>query len=84
MNKKFPPISSKLPVFMHGADYNPDQWLHDPNVLEQDIRLMKLAQCNVMAVGIFSWSMLEPEEGTFLFDWLDNVLDAFADNGIFA
>ncbi|MBY9079883.1 beta-galactosidase [Paenibacillus sp. HN-1] len=69
---------------MHGADYNPDQWLHDPQVLEEDIRMMKLAGCNVMAVGIFSWSMLEPEEGVFEFGWLDQVLDRFAANGIYA
>ena len=84
MQKKVPPISGKLPVFMHGADYNPDQWLHDPKVLEEDIRLMKQANCNVMAVGIFSWSSLEPEEGTFTFEWLDRVLDTFAENGIYA
>ena len=68
---KHPPISSKLPVMMHGADYNPDQWLHDPKVLEEDIRLMKLAGCNVMSVGIFAWAALEPEEGKFNFEWLD-------------
>lgn len=84
MSKPFPPISGKLPVFMHGADYNPDQWQHDPEVLEEDIRLMKLAKCNVMSVGIFAWSALEPEEGTFTFGWLDGVLDAFAANGIYA
>ncbi|BCG57195.1 beta-galactosidase [Paenibacillus sp. URB8-2] len=84
MTVKFSPISPKLPVFMHGADYNPDQWLHDPYVLEEDIRMMKLAGCNVMAVGIFSWSMLEPEEGVFEFAWLDQVLDRFAANGIYA
>lgn len=81
---KFPPISDKLPVFMHGADYNPDQWLHDPQVLAEDIRLMKLAHCNVMAVGIFSWAALEPEEGVYRFEWLDRVLDTFAENGIYA
>ncbi|WP_409340433.1 beta-galactosidase [Paenibacillus sp. MBLB4367] len=83
MASKFPPISSKLPVFMHGADYNPDQWLHDPQVLAEDIRLMKLANCNVMSVGIFSWVALEPEEGTFEFGWLDRVLDTFDQNGIY-
>ena len=84
MSQKYPPISPKLPVFMHGADYNPDQWQHDPHVLEEDIRMMKLAKCNVMAVGIFAWSALEPEEGVFTFDWLDRVLDTFAANGIYA
>lgn len=81
---KHPPISDKLPVLMHGADYNPDQWLHDPQVLAEDIRLMKLANCNVMAVGIFSWATLEPEEGIYHFEWLDGVLDSFAANGIYA
>ncbi|WP_027092498.1 beta-galactosidase [Cohnella thermotolerans] len=84
MHAKFPPISSRIPGFMHGADYNPDQWLHDPAVLEEDIRLMKLAGCNVMAVGIFAWAALEPEEGRFEFEWLDRVLDRFAANGIYA
>jgi beta-galactosidase len=77
-------ISAKLPRFMHGADYNPDQWQHDPKVLEEDIRMMKLAKCNVMALGIFAWSALEPEEGVFTFEWLDRVLDNFAENGLFA
>lgn len=78
------PISPKLPVLMHGADYNPDQWLHDPAVLEEDIRLMKLAGCNVMAIGIFSWAALEPSEGEFRFEWLDQVLERFRNNGIYA
>jgi beta-galactosidase len=83
MTKRYPPISRKLPFFMHGADYNPDQWLHDPEILEEDIRLMKLAKCNVMAVGIFAWTAIEPREGTFKFDWLDQTLDRLHRNGIF-
>ncbi|WP_309122156.1 beta-galactosidase [Paenibacillus sp.] len=84
MTKRFPPISDKLPVFMHGADYNPDQWLHAPEVLKEDIRLMKLSHSNVMAVGIFAWAALEPEEGVFTFEWLDKTLDDFAANGLYA
>ncbi|NOU69837.1 family 14 glycosylhydrolase [Paenibacillus sp. LMG 31461] len=84
MTHKFHPISPKLPVLMHGADYNPDQWLHNPQVLEEDIRLMKLAGCNVMAIGIFSWAALEPAEGTFTFEWMDRILNRFAENGIYA
>ena len=26
---------------LYGGDYNPDQWLEHPEVLEQDVRLMK-------------------------------------------
>ncbi|WP_157266033.1 beta-galactosidase [Paenibacillus sp. FJAT-27812] len=81
---KFAPISPKIPQMLHGADYNPDQWQKYPEVLEEDIRLMKLAHCNVMSVGIFAWMAIEPEEGVFTFDWLDTLLDKFAANGIYA
>lgn len=84
MSKKFPPISPKIPQMLHGADYNPDQWLKYPHVLEEDIRLMKLSKSNVMSVGIFAWVSLEPEEGVFTFEWMDQLLDRFAANGIFA
>ncbi len=84
MSTKYPPISSKAGVMLHGADYSPEQWLKYPEILREDIRLMKLANCNVMSVGIFSWVSLEPEEGVFTFEWLDGVLDSFAENGIYA
>lgn len=84
MSFKFPPISGKIPQMLHGADYNPDQWLKYPEVLEEDIRLMKLAHCNVMSVGIFAWMAIEPEEGVFTFEWLDKLLERFAANGIYA
>ncbi|MDO7907913.1 beta-galactosidase [Paenibacillus sp. JX-17] len=81
---QYPPISPRVPHMLHGADYNPEQWQRYPEVLAEDIRLMKLAKCNVMSVGIFSWVSLEPEEGVFTFEWLDRVLDSFAENGIYA
>lgn len=46
----------------HGGDYNPDQWLDCPEVLEEDVRLMKKARVNCVSLGIFAWSRLEPEE----------------------
>ena len=48
----------KLPFIGHGGDYNPDQWRDRPDILEEDIRLMKLARCNLMSVGIFAWAAL--------------------------
>ena len=51
---------------IHGGDYNPEQWLDSPEILEQDIRLFKKAKINEVSLGIFSWSMLEPEGGKFL------------------
>ena len=84
MMKKYSPVSEKVPHFLHGADYNPDQWLKYPEVLKEDIRLMKLANCNVVSVGIFAWSALEPEEGKFNFEWLDEVIENLYKNGIYA
>ena len=84
MTHQYPPISSKLPRLLHGADYNPDQWQQDPETLAEDLRLMRLARCNLMAVGIFAWSALEPEEGRFSFEWLDQTLDRLAEHEVYA
>lgn len=80
---KYAPISSRAPCFLHGADYNPDQWLHMPGIFEEDYRLMKLAECNVMSVGIFAWSSIEKEEGAFDFGWLDHTLDNLHKHGVY-
>ena len=70
------------PRLLHGADYNPDQWLDSPEALKEDIRLMKLAGVNVVSLGIFSWVALEPEEGTFTFDWMDETIERLWDAGV--
>ncbi|GAB6168364.1 beta-galactosidase [Clostridium carnis] len=70
-------------TFLHGADYNPEQWLDYPEILEADLELMKKAKCNVMSVGIFSWAKLEPKEGEFDFSWLDKIIDNLYKNGIY-
>lgn len=75
-------IMSKVDGLLHGADYNPEQWLDRPDILAKDIELMKQTRCNVMSVGIFSWSALEPSEGEFNFEWLDAVLDRLVANDI--
>jgi len=67
--------------FLHGGDYNPDQWQNYPEVLEEDMRLMKLANCNSMSVGIFAWAALEPEEGKYDFSFLDKAMDDIYANG---
>jgi beta-galactosidase len=61
--------------FLHGGDYNPDQWLAYPDILKEDARLMSLAKVNTLSVGIFAWSALEPEEHRYTFDWLDETFE---------
>ena len=60
---------------LHGGDYNADQWVHRPDILEEDMRLFQKANCNEASVGIFSWASLEPEEGKFDFSFLDKTMD---------
>lgn len=70
------------PHFLHGADYNPDQWRSYPEVLNQDADMMQQAHCNCMSVGIFSWAVLEPEEGEYCFAYLDRTIEDLAAKGI--
>ncbi len=79
MARSYPPINPSFPHMLHGADYNPDQWPEE--VRHEDMGLMRLAHTNVMALGIFAWARLEPEEGRFDFDWMDQVMDMIYDNG---
>jgi beta-galactosidase len=81
--KNLGPISPKLPRIWHGGDYNPDQWLHDPRVLSEDLRMMKLAGCNAMTLAVFAWAALEPSEGKYELDWLAEIMDRLYANGIF-
>lgn len=67
---------------IHGADYYPEQWLDRPEILEEDIRMMKLAHINTVTLGVFAWAALEPREGIWNFRWLDEVMDRMYANGI--
>ncbi len=68
--------------FLHGGDYNPDQWRWRPGTLDEDIEMMKAAHVNVVSMGMFSWSAIEPQEGVYDFSWLDEAIDKLYDNGI--
>ena len=63
-----------------GGDYNPEQW--PTSVRLEDLELMQEAGVNFLSVGIFSWALLEPSEGTYDFGWLDEVLDNLAGIGV--
>ena len=39
---------------LHGGDYNPEQLLHDPDILEKDIEYLKKAKINEVSLGVFS------------------------------
>lgn len=77
------PLFPKAGGLLHGGDYNPEQWLDRPDILEEDIRLMKEAGVNTVTLGVFSWSMYEPVEGEYHFDWMREIIDNLYQNGIY-
>lgn len=76
-------FGKKINGIIHGGDYNPEQWLDYPEILEQDIKYMKQAGINEATIGVFSWAMYEPEEGIFHFEWLKKIMDNLYQNGIY-
>lgn len=46
----FPP---RFPHFLHGGDYNPDQWLDRPDILERDVQL-KVALLDALPYGVIA------------------------------
>ena len=65
---------------LYGADYNPDQWPEE--VWDEDVRLMREAGVNIVSLGIFAWSRIQPAEHVWDFAWLDTVIDKLHAGGI--
>jgi len=63
-----------------GADYYPEHWQRER--WEEDARLMKKAGIQVIRIGEFAWSLYEPEEGNFKFEWMDEAIEYFGKQGI--
>jgi beta-galactosidase len=69
-----------FPHMIYGGDYNPDQW--PEAIWEEDVRLMQEAGINLVSLGIFSWSKLEPQPGVYDFDWLDRIIELLYAHGM--
>lgn len=71
---------SRIPHFIYGADYNPEQWPED--IWLEDACLMQEAGVNLVSLGIFAWSRLQPTQNEFDFDWLDRLMDLLHAHGV--
>ena len=87
----FPPLQAETapasgrPRFEHqgiafGCDYNPEQW--EPAVWREDVRLMRQAGVDLVAVNIFGWASLQGPDGGFDFAALDEVVELLHEAGI--
>ena len=55
-----------------GCAWYPEHWPAER--WDADLDLMAQAGMNVVRVGEFAWSRLEPTEGSFRFEWLDDAI----------
>ena len=74
-------INNKTPFILYGGDYNPDQWPEE--TLIEDIEFFKETNINVVTLPVFSWALLQPNEDTYNFEWLDRILKLMKDNDIY-
>ena len=73
-------VDVKLPFIPYGGDYNPEQW--PEAIWDEDMRLMRQANVNIVTLPVFGWVTLQPDEETFTFDWLDTILDRLHQSGV--
>ncbi|MDU5948620.1 MAG: beta-galactosidase, partial [Paenibacillus macerans] len=73
-------INEKLPKIWYGGDYNPEQW--GPEIWQEDERMFKLAGIDVATVNVFSWGMLQQDEDTYDFSFLDETIDRLYKSGV--
>jgi beta-galactosidase len=63
-----------------GCAWYPEQW--NPSRWATDLDLMQKAKMNVVRVGEFAWSRMEPEEGRYDLDWLEQAIDMARAHGM--
>ncbi len=78
-------------VGLNGQSYQPDQILYGAAYyheympherLDEDVRMMKEAGISVVRVGESTWSLFEPRDGEFEFEWMDRIIDKMHEAGI--
>lgn len=62
-----------------GGDYSPEQW--GPQVWDADHQAFDAAGITLLTVGVFTWSLTQPDEDTFDFSVLDAIIGRAAAEG---
>jgi beta-galactosidase len=74
-------INSILPKIWYGGDYNPEQW--EQEIWDEDVRMFQIAGIDVATVNVFSWALNQPNEDTYDFSLLDQIIDKLYANGTY-
>lgn len=70
----------QLKKLYHGACYYPELW--DDEVIKEDIRLMKEIGINLVRIGEFWWSRIEPNQNEYNMKYITDLLDLFYEHDI--
>lgn len=69
-------VAAERPGLMLGSAWYPEQW---PEAQwDHDLTLMHQAGFNIVRIGEFAWSSLEPSEGHYDLDWMERAINAAA------
>jgi beta-galactosidase len=71
---------TRIPHMIYGGDYNPEQWPEE--IWLEDARLMREAGVNLVSLGIFSWTKMEPRSAEYDFAWLDRLMVLLHEHGV--
>ncbi|HWR35557.1 MAG TPA: beta-galactosidase [Clostridia bacterium] len=69
-----------VPALVLGVAWYPEHW--EEARWETDLTLMQAAGINMVRVGEFAWSRMEPQDGQFDFGWLDRAIALAAKRGM--
>ncbi|MFC4306362.1 beta-galactosidase [Cohnella boryungensis] len=72
----------EMSKMLYGGDYNPEQWPKE--IWQEDMRLFKLAGVDIATLNVFSWALNQPDENTYDFGLLDEIMDMLQANNVYA
>lgn len=68
------------PTFLLGSAWYPEQWPEE--TWDRDLAQMKAAGFNMVRIGEFAWSSLEPAEGDYRLEWMERAVALAAKHGL--
>lgn len=74
----------KFDRFLHGGDYNPEQWFENGDYqtpIEKDITRLKESGINFVTTGVFNWAIINPAEDEYDFEYMDYVVKRYTEEG---
>lgn len=69
-----------IPPLMLGSAWYPEQW--PESQWDTDLAHMQKAGMNMVRIGEFAWSTIEPREGVYELDWMARAVAAAARHGM--